>query len=324
MKIKLLPKFILSLGVIGVILTIAISLFSYRSSRSYLENLYAQRVMTNSNSIADMMSVSDVKKILAEGGDKTEEYSEMVTLFDKLKKDGYIRVADIAKRLKVTAVTVRKDFKALEEQGLLFRTHGSACPVNPHVADRSVQLKELENRVQKEKIAQAATQLLEENDSVIIATGSTIMAFAEKIVPKGTLNVVTPSLKVSMLLSAVGNVNIIQLGGVVHKKSLSVRGTSPLISMEEFSCSKLFIGADGINEEYGVTNSNLEEAQLNREMMKAASKTIVLVDSSKFSRKGFGRICPLSQIHTVVTDGGIHASTVRMLEEQGVEVIIAE
>jgi len=88
MKIKLLPKFILSLGVIGVILTIAISLFSYRSSRSYLENLYAQRVMTNSNSIADMMSVSDVKKILAEGGDKTEEYSEMVTLFDKLKKDG--------------------------------------------------------------------------------------------------------------------------------------------------------------------------------------------------------------------------------------------
>ena len=176
-------------------------------------------------------------------------------ILDKLKKDGYIRVADIAKSLKVTAVTVRKDFKALEEQGLLFRTHGSACPVNPHVADRSVQLKELENRVQKEKIAQAATQLLEENDSVIIATGSTIMAFAEKIVPKGTLNVVTPSLKVSMLLSAVGNVNIIQLGGVVHKKSLSVRGTSPLISMEEFSCSKLFIGADGINEEYGVTNS---------------------------------------------------------------------
>ena len=160
--------------------------------------------------------------------------------------------------------------------------------------------------------------------SEVVESVEDAVAFAEKIVPKGTLNVVTPSLKVSMLLSAVGNVNIIQLGGVVHKKSLSVRGTSPLISMEEFSCSKLFTGADGINEEYGVTNSNLEEAQLNREMMKAASKTIVLVDSSKFSRKGFGRICPLSQIHTVVTDGGIHASTVRMLEEQGVEVIIAE
>lgn len=73
-------------------------------------------------------------------------------ILDKLKKDGYIRVADIAKSLKVTAVTVRKDFKALEEQGLLFRTHGSACPVNPHVADpEPVQLKELETGCKKRK-----------------------------------------------------------------------------------------------------------------------------------------------------------------------------
>lgn len=88
MKIRLLPKFILSLGVMGVILTIVISLFSYNSSKTSLEDLYAQRVMTNSNSIADMLPVSDVKKIMAEGGDKTEEYSEMVDLFNKLKKDG--------------------------------------------------------------------------------------------------------------------------------------------------------------------------------------------------------------------------------------------
>ena len=88
MKIRLLPKFIISLGVMGVILTIAISLFSYESSKDSLENMYAQRVMTNCNSIADMISVSDVKKILAEGGDKTEEYEKMSALFNKLKKDG--------------------------------------------------------------------------------------------------------------------------------------------------------------------------------------------------------------------------------------------
>jgi hypothetical protein len=109
MKIKLLPKFILSLGVIGVILTIAISLFSYRSSRSYLENLYAQRVMTNSNSIADMMSVSDVKKILAEGGDKTEEYSEMVTLFNKLKKDGDATYLSLVPSAKIGHIGLYRD-----------------------------------------------------------------------------------------------------------------------------------------------------------------------------------------------------------------------
>ena len=90
MKLKLLPKFIISLGVVGLVLTIAISLFSYATSKSYLEEMYAERVMTNSDAIASMLDVEDVKTILAEGGDQTPEYKEMYDLFNKLKKDGDI------------------------------------------------------------------------------------------------------------------------------------------------------------------------------------------------------------------------------------------
>lgn len=90
MKLKLLPKFIISLGVVGLVLTIAISLFGYATSKSYLEEMYAERVMTNSNAIAAMLDAEDVKMILAEGGDKTPEYQEMVELFNHLKKDGEI------------------------------------------------------------------------------------------------------------------------------------------------------------------------------------------------------------------------------------------
>lgn len=89
-KIKLLPKFIISLGIVGFVLTIAISLFSYATSKTYLEEMYAKRVMTNSNAIAAMLDVEDVKTILAEGGDKTPEYKEMYDLFNKLKQDGDI------------------------------------------------------------------------------------------------------------------------------------------------------------------------------------------------------------------------------------------
>ena len=89
-KMKLLPKFILSLGIVGLVLTIAISLFSYATSKSYLEEMYAERVMTNSNAIAAMLDVEDVKTILAEGGDQTQEYREMYDLFNRLKKDGDI------------------------------------------------------------------------------------------------------------------------------------------------------------------------------------------------------------------------------------------
>ena len=90
MKLKLLPKFIISLGIVGLVLTVAISLFSYATSKSYLEEMYAERVMTNSNAIAAMLDIEDVKAILAEGGDGTPEYKEMYDLFNQLKKDGDI------------------------------------------------------------------------------------------------------------------------------------------------------------------------------------------------------------------------------------------
>lgn len=90
MKLKLLPKFIISLGVVGLVLTIAVSLFSYATSKSYLEDMYAERVMINSDAIASMLDVEDVKTILAEGGDQTTEYQEMYDLFNQLKKDGDI------------------------------------------------------------------------------------------------------------------------------------------------------------------------------------------------------------------------------------------
>ena len=90
MKLKLLPKFIISLGIVGLVLTIAISLFSYATSKSYLEEMYAERVMTNSNAIAAMLDIEDVKTILTEGGDETPEYQKMYDLFNHLKKDGDI------------------------------------------------------------------------------------------------------------------------------------------------------------------------------------------------------------------------------------------
>lgn len=90
MKLKLLPKFILSLGIVGLVLTVSVSLFGYATSKSYLEEMYAERVMTNSNAIAAMLSVEDVQTVLGEGGDQTEVYAQMVELFNRLKQDGDI------------------------------------------------------------------------------------------------------------------------------------------------------------------------------------------------------------------------------------------
>ncbi len=90
MKLKLLPKFMISLIALGVVLTVSISFFCYYSSKSFLEDMYAERVVTGSRTIAKMLSVQDVKTVISEGGDNTSVYAEMTELFNTLKYDGEI------------------------------------------------------------------------------------------------------------------------------------------------------------------------------------------------------------------------------------------
>ena len=225
-------------------------------------------------------------------------------ILDSLNKHGFVRITDVANELGVTKVTIRKDIKILESKGLLYKVHGSARPANPHVADLDVHVKDNINRDAKRRIAQRAAEMLGETDSIIVASGSTVYAFAEEIKMRmwHHLNIVTPFLRLGVLLNESENVNVVQLGGSVHKKSLSVLGEEAARELDDCICSKVFFGVDGIDPEHGITTSTIDEAKLTRRMMHAASQVIVLADSSKFGQRGFGRICALEDIDVIVTD----------------------
>ena len=243
-------------------------------------------------------------------------------ILDCLARDGYVRVAEMAKELDVTTVTIRKDLKYLEEKKLLYRTHGSASPVNPQTQEVEVREKEKIHLDEKRRIAMAAAQLIEPDDSIIIASGSTVQMLGDFIQPQGHLTVVTSSLKTAVQLNSMDRVDVIQLGGNVRKNSLSVVGVYTSQFFEQITCSKLFLGVDGIDLDYGITNSNIEEALLNIKMIEASQRTIIMADSSKFGRRGFGRICNLDRIDVIITDSGITASVARAIEDAGIELII--
>ena len=243
-------------------------------------------------------------------------------ILDCLARDGYVRVAEMAKELDVTTVTIRKDLKYLEEKKLLYSTHGSASPVNPQTQEVEVREKEKIHIDEKRRIAMAAAQLIEPDDSIIIASGSTVQMLGDFIQPQGHLTVVTSSLKTAVQLNSMDRVDVIQLGGNVRKNSLSVVGVYTSQFFEQITCSKLFLGVDGIDLDYGITNSNIEEALLNIKMIEASQRTIIMADSSKFGRRGFGRICNLDRIDVIITDSGITASVARAIEDAGIELII--
>lgn len=82
------------------------------------------------------------------------------------------------------------------------------------------------------------------------------------------------------------------------------------------------MGVDGIDLEHGITNSNIAEANLNKKMIEASLRTIILADSSKFGRRGFGKICDLNRVDVIITDSGISKAMAQSIEEIGIELII--
>ena len=79
---------------------------------------------------------------------------------------------------------------------------------------------------------------------------------------------------------------------------------------------------DGISPDFGLTTSNMMEAHLNARMIRSVQQTIVLVDSSKFGKKGFGKIGELEDVDKVITDNGLSDHYIQMLEGKGIEVIL--
>jgi DeoR family transcriptional regulator, aga operon transcriptional repressor len=243
-------------------------------------------------------------------------------ILSKLSKEGKVNVLDLCRDLRVSSVTIRKDLKQLEDKKLLFRTHGGGTLSNPYTVDRHVNEKEKIRSEEKSKIGMKAASLIEPNDCIIIASGTTVLSLARNIKPKENLTVITAALNVATELNHFPEIEVLVLGGILRKSSSSATGMYAEKILDDFSCSKLFLGVDGIDIEFGLTTTNVMEAQLNRKMIAASQKTIVLADSSKFGKRGFGRICGLEDIEQVITDSDISEHMVKTLNEIGIEVII--
>jgi DeoR family transcriptional regulator of aga operon len=243
-------------------------------------------------------------------------------ILSRLKKEGKVNVLDLCRDLKVSSVTIRKDLKLLEDKNLLFRTHGGGTLSNPYTVDRPVNEKEKIRSQEKTAIGEAAARLVEPNDCIIIASGTTVLSLARSIKPQGHLTVITAALNVATELNRHPEVEVFVLGGMLRKSSSSVTGMHAERILDDFSCSKLFLGVDGIDADFGLTTTHVQEAQLNRRMIAASQKTIVLADSSKFGRRGFGRICGMEEVEQIITDSAVSEHMVETLKGMGIEVTI--
>lgn len=242
---------------------------------------------------------------------------------EKLKSEGAVSVAALAEEMGVSVVTVRKDLQLLEEQGLLLRSHGGASLPSAFVNDRPIAEKKDVKAEEKKRIAQVAAALLQPDEAIIIGSGTTVNAFARALPTSFRGTVLTAALNVAVALTAHPALELMLLGGMVRKSAASAVGPYAEDMLRHFACSRLFLSVDGISPDFGLTTSNMMEAHLNAQMCRTAQQVVVLADASKFGKKGFGRICGLSDVDLIITDSALPGQYKEAVEAAGVKLLIA-
>ncbi len=249
-----------------------------------------------------------------------KNFSERKTvILDLLMKEGKVGVSGLAKELDVTVVTARADLVALEEEGLLVRTHGGAVPAqHPKIMARM----QAEKGV-KGEIAKAAAEMIENGDTIIVTAGTTTALIAKYLLGKKNIHIVTNNTLLLSYARTNPQVRVTLVGGEFRPEEEGVVGPMALLAIDQFYVSKAFIGIDGASSKQGFTAHFVESADLVRKMAEQADQVIVLSDSGKFGKPGFARILPFSSADTLVTDHDFTPEFEEQLTAASVQVVKA-
>jgi DeoR family transcriptional regulator of aga operon len=245
-------------------------------------------------------------------------------LLAKVQKEGRVLVSELSDTLGISRITIRKDLDYLESKGLVQRSHGGALSLQQGSAlfDPSLQVKEQMQLKEKLRIAQAAANLVEEGQCVLVDSGTTTTVIARELRRFAHLTVVTNAVNIAKELTGT-EFEVILTGGTLRKNSFSLVGPLAEDVLNEIHADILFLGVDGFDVTVGLTTPNLLEARVNRAMVHAAKRVVVVCDSTKFKNRSLALIVPPNEIHTVITDDKIDKADLEKLTTSGIEVILA-
>ena len=242
-------------------------------------------------------------------------------ILEYLQKQGKCSVEELAQYFDTTGTTIRKDLVILEHAGTVIRTYGGVV-LNKEESDPPIDHKTLINTHKKELIAEAAVSFIHDGDSIILDAGSTVLQMVPLLSRFNNITVMTNSLHiVNALVELDNDQTILMPGGTYRKKSSSFHGSLAESAFDKFNFDKLFIGADGVDLDGGVTTFN-EVHGVSQAMCKAAERLFLLVDSSKFGRKSPNVVCHLSKVDTLITDSGLSQQYRDAIEKLGIRIIL--
>lgn len=230
-----------------------------------------------------------------------------------MQSNPQIKVNDLAKDLGVSLITVRRDLQFLDEQKLLQRTHGGAVLVH------SSETEEDEVQLYRRLIAQYASTLVEDGDSLFINTSSNALQMLQ-YVTRNNVTAITNNGKVINREYGAG-VNVILTGGELRYPKDAMVGDYAIRSLQTVFAKKAFVGCSGLTPDSGMMTEIANEVSVNELMVNHATEAIyVLADHTKIGKRSSFTSCAIEKVNYLITDEKAPSEILEELRNKGVQI----
>jgi DeoR family transcriptional regulator, aga operon transcriptional repressor len=244
----------------------------------------------------------------------------------ELRKTGSVSLNELIKHLGASPASIRRDLAKLQNQGLIRRTHGGASLIEPLFYEPFRYDSVFQTRVQhrpaeKRRIGAAAAELIQEHETVGFTAGTTTTQVARNLRNRHNIRVITNAINIAMELCNCAGLQTFVTGGVVQwAGSFSLVGQASINFLKEIYLDKVFISVCGVYVARGITVIEPEESLTFRAMVHQATMRIVVADSAKLGTVSPAFVCPISDIHVLITDMRATDKAIAPFKERGIEV----
>ena len=244
-----------------------------------------------------------------------------------LLSHGKTSVEELTRIFGTSPASVRRDLVRLEEQGLVYRTHGGAMLAGqiyePFRFDSSFTVREGRFAAEKKRIARAAAELVVDTETIGFTAGTTTSEVAREVRMRTGLHIFTNAVNIGLELNSNKGPDTTLTGGCIRwPGAFSLIGPAAIESLNAVVMDKVFIGVCGVDPERGATIIEAEEAAVFRAMSRRAKQVVIVADSSKVGMTSPAVICPVGDIDILITDDGVSDDAVNAFRRSDVQVVI--
>jgi DeoR family glycerol-3-phosphate regulon repressor len=246
--------------------------------------------------------------------------SRQIDIVAMAREVGRVEVEDLARRFDVTPQTIRKDLNELCDRKILVRIHGGAT-IGSSVENMSYEARRFVATAEKQRIGQAAAQLIPSRSSLFINIGTTTEEVAAALATHEDMLIITNNLNVAMTLHRKPTFEVIIAGGTVRPTDGGVVGAQAVDLIGQFKVDVAVIGVSAIDADGSLLDFDHREVRVAQAIIKNARQVMLVADRTKVERQAPVRIGHLSQIQTFVTDHLTSQPLRRLCRENRIRLI---